>query len=304
MYRLRKIKDRMFLVVIFFFLVVWFVFGCIYQNIANTSNGRDYIFQSDILLRAKSEAFQKLVGIAVDIGTIQNLFTNFNTKTTLDVYDAETPILILNVNRNDLITYRPIGSNWAKYYISKLQKIGFNFASAHILEPDRAEYEPGIKILFKVYRIDIDVEDLIFNEIYLPDYKDKIVETREYIMFLNSDDDILGYNYMWSLYPDIVCILDEGYEYEELLSHSISYLDTDYCIVSNFELQKQFKYPLIDFLYFSAVTITTLGYGDILPNSTLVRSCVMIETVLGMVSIALFVASFYEWLKRINHDVR
>ncbi len=50
---------------------------------------------------------------------------------------------------------------------------------------------------------------------------------------------------------------------------------------------------IFDFMYFSVVTITTLGYGDILPNSRLVRLFVMIEsisgvTIMGMLASCIF----------------
>ena len=41
-------------------------------------------------------------------------------------------------------------------------------------------------------------------------------------------------------------------------------------------------------LYFSAVTITTLGFGDIAPISTKARMLVMLESVLGIILIGLF----------------
>jgi hypothetical protein len=51
------------------------------------------------------------------------------------------------------------------------------------------------------------------------------------------------------------------------------------------------EWGLVDFLYFSAVTTTTLGYGDILPNSTLVRVLVMLNTIVGI-----FVLGFLVYL--------
>lgn len=44
----------------------------------------------------------------------------------------------------------------------------------------------------------------------------------------------------------------------------------------------------IDFFYFSAVTVTTLGYGDISPKSELARSLVSLEVLLGVVCAGLF----------------
>jgi len=44
-------------------------------------------------------------------------------------------------------------------------------------------------------------------------------------------------------------------------------------------------------LYLSAVTITTLGYGDIVPNSGITRLLVGFQSVLGIVLIGLFINS-------------
>jgi len=39
---------------------------------------------------------------------------------------------------------------------------------------------------------------------------------------------------------------------------------------------------VLDFIYFSVITQTTVGYGDILPNSTLVRVVVAVQIMLGL----------------------
>lgn len=45
-----------------------------------------------------------------------------------------------------------------------------------------------------------------------------------------------------------------------------------------------------DFVYFSVVTVTTLGYGDLTPATDLGRSLVMIETLLGQIILVVLVA--------------
>ncbi|WP_175405824.1 potassium channel family protein [Shewanella sp. MEBiC00475] len=51
---------------------------------------------------------------------------------------------------------------------------------------------------------------------------------------------------------------------------------------------------IIDSLYFSVVTLTTLGYGDILPISSLGKIIVSLQTILGVVTVGLFLNSLAE----------
>jgi Ion channel len=50
-------------------------------------------------------------------------------------------------------------------------------------------------------------------------------------------------------------------------------------------------WDFVDFAYFSCVTMTTLGYGDIVPNSRSARMAVMAQAWLGVSYIA-FALSF------------
>lgn len=48
-----------------------------------------------------------------------------------------------------------------------------------------------------------------------------------------------------------------------------------------------------DYIYFSAVTITTLGYGDIYPNDDWVKLIANIESIIGLLLIGLFLNSIW-----------
>ncbi len=59
---------------------------------------------------------------------------------------------------------------------------------------------------------------------------------------------------------------------------------------SNFgnSLSHEYRYPV--FVYFSFCTLSTVGYGDIVPVSRLARSCAMMESVTGQLYLAILVA--------------
>ena len=52
------------------------------------------------------------------------------------------------------------------------------------------------------------------------------------------------------------------------------------------------RFHLHQFLYFSVITLTTLGYGDIMPASPAARSLVMLEAMSGQFFLAVVVARF------------
>ena len=44
------------------------------------------------------------------------------------------------------------------------------------------------------------------------------------------------------------------------------------------------------FFYFSLVTVTTVGYGDMAPVSTAARTCASLEAIMGQVYLTILVA--------------
>jgi hypothetical protein len=77
-----------------------------------------------------------------------------------------------------------------------------------------------------------------------------------------------------------------------LVAATVSDIDDNVHVVQQV-LNGKYEYPLLDFLYFSAVTITTVGYGDILPNSTRVRTLVMLESLLGLVCMGAIASTLF-----------
>jgi hypothetical protein len=43
------------------------------------------------------------------------------------------------------------------------------------------------------------------------------------------------------------------------------------------------SFPLFSFIYYSIVTFTTLGFGDIVPRTDWLQFCVMLEVILGYI---------------------
>lgn len=46
------------------------------------------------------------------------------------------------------------------------------------------------------------------------------------------------------------------------------------------------EWDILDFVYYSTVTLTTLGYGDIVPNSSLARFIVLLNSIAGVFFVA------------------
>ncbi|VBB09391.1 voltage-gated potassium channel [Lucifera butyrica] len=59
-----------------------------------------------------------------------------------------------------------------------------------------------------------------------------------------------------------------------------------------------------DCVYFSTTTITTLGYGDIAPQSGLSKLLVSLEAVLGQVLLALGIASAFSGIPAVRHFIK
>lgn len=74
------------------------------------------------------------------------------------------------------------------------------------------------------------------------------------------------------------------------LAWALLYRFLEYTIPGSFQLNIGLTPDLGDFIYYSFVTLTTLGYGDIVPISCQARSLAILEAISGLLTLSLIVA--------------
>lgn len=281
--------------IILMYFIIWIIFGCLFHNEANKSDGESFIFQEDVALGAQASIFQELKGNDLPRELAKKL-----------IIEGKRFRYIQNIFEVDRQQYwystEPIGMYWAWYYRHMFEKEGVTYCSIkHVAD----NTYPLAKMQGRADYIDITINSDDIRKLSNPTY--------EYILRLyktkngmsldpNSVDypELCREQRIWLIQPKESPIF-RGYgpnkfmpiiQVDLILRDSLNFMDS-----SPIELKRVVEgnrtYPLSDFLYFSAVTITTLGYGDILPNNTYIRRLVMAETFLGVILVGTFVSSLF-----------
>lgn len=81
------------------------------------------------------------------------------------------------------------------------------------------------------------------------------------------------------------------------ITFSYLFLITNALIPNAFNVAEQSVNSWPSYLYFSFITLTTLGYGDILPTSALAKSLVTLEAIIGVLSPTIMIARFVSTTK-------
>lgn len=273
------------------YLTALFSFGFIYWKIANESSGEFFVFQNDINMNTKIHAFKKQMRL-----DLNNREFNSTIRELISSEEYKRPAVKLgeektNSDRYVFVFDKPLGETWANYYYIMLQEKGIT----HIVIENAIEEKLNGK--FSTYKLKVGFYTVNNQR---EDEKFQIHKKSDYGNFTKIDS-----KYLWiNDYPIINAELFKyGYYFYplnfyfiNLMENSISFLDESPLILKGVA-KGDFEYPLWNFMYFSAVTITTLGYGDILPNSTTVRILVMIETVFGVIIIGMFASCLF-WNKK------
>lgn len=191
-------------------------------------------------------------------------------------------------HKPDWTTGEPIGSIWARFYVAMFWTQGITHYEtveyANDLDADSMGKQGDYRIKLLLYQCKNNKpkEDLYHRSpwsfIRKTDAGCDLIH--EYILPCVEPKNLEEERLVLTIKPLILPI--DKLEFS--LSYSMVFLDGSVAKLFNV-LKGNYEYPWPDFLYFSAVTITTLGYGDILPNNSYIRTLVMIETFTGIVII-------------------
>lgn len=125
-----------------------------------------------------------------------------------------------------------------------------------------------------------------------------IKDEKNYIVTPVSISEYYPWNFNYEISPST--LLGEAYENNKYkLPISIELEKEIFDLIRGLKgFPSYLKQNYLRMLYFSVVTITTLGFGDIVPISTISRIAVTTEAVLGIVLIGLFLNSLANIIKK------
>lgn len=279
------------------FISVWLIFSILYLNIANDSNGKEYIIHDELNYDIIIDRFKKDLNI-----NIYNRKEDYLFKSTMKQILKDNPTGLISyenysVDGKYVAQLWPIDKNWVDVFITLLDSYDhFSITNAKKVEGSENLFEYRIKF----WRIRNPLDTDLYN-IDLPlNKKNEFIESGEYFFirekihsdYLSVADKLYSINYDIDRIRDFIANSKSNIGgYGVFNEHSVYYyLEKSINNMAGFYPEEKIHgYELADFLYFSAATISTLGYGDILPLSNRVRACVIIETILGIIILSLFV---------------
>lgn len=275
---------RWFTVLILFlsYIITWFAFGEYYYRQAKETNGKAFLFQQDLLFDQKLSAFSQRVGFKVPQGIFHELLAKDKESIFREIKYNAKHWSVHNSNIDKRKKYPislqgQIGETWSNYYLYKYLCMGARYFTFAVSDRPNQQLSPTKGPIWWVTLYDFQSNPMLNFQIY------RNAQLKE----LLSQYALESGNYSIELLPT-------------LIESSLNYPDHDYNIFVDIQ-DGNYEYAINDFLYFSAVTITTLGYGDILPNNANIRFWVMVESFSGVTLLGLFISSFFiNWPRKLK----
>lgn len=178
----------------------------------------------------------------------------------------------------------PVGIEWGTFYCNRFIQNHYN--KFRIVKR-------GSTALYKEGQSLYERETFIYLQIELFKYEE--VEASKNLILILKKSDYDNLNLSEELAGSDTRINISDLEY--LLSNSINYIDQSIDQVKNVQ---KFTPTKSDCLYFSVVSITTTGYGDILPNSSQARAIVQMEIIYGVLVMGLTLSALWAFIGSIK----
>ncbi|MCM1990923.1 potassium channel family protein [Oceanirhabdus seepicola] len=259
--KLAKIPIR---VVLSLYILVMFVFAVIYTNIPSG------FYHETIRLESgydkEAEEFSKKI-----LEAMKANFMDVYKKEQLCFDDIEIDITTMNVGKSYVKSERVIVPINLIVEVKNPEKI----TDKHIDDCDKKNYIENV-VYTDFFDISLSTNAIKINDKF---FVPLVVTSNVFVKCDNIDVDKINYNQLFKhegfLSP--VIKIDEGIEKEiqEFLLASKGF-------------SNKINNHFLSMLYLSAVTITTIGYGDIVPITLITRMLITIEALMGMTIMGIF----------------
>ncbi|UXJ70803.1 potassium channel family protein [Lysinibacillus fusiformis] len=280
------------------YIFIAYSFSLIYYigDYYSVSKGEGFSFsekiENEILVRNALNNFDKeLVG-----------FQEGYLETVIKEKQNKIGYTVIDVEGNELnLTTEKIGEGWAGYFYDDLIKsynlfsildiTDFKFSNNSFIESySKVNYNIFINGNYKLLKIGL--YNIPNNELNGSIIKDKYsglgIERylKREIYLVISEENFTNYSVLELQSKNYILL-------NKLLAFSNVLLD-DSIVQINQIITEGKSISFIDYLYYSFVVITTLGFGDITPISKLFRFLTVLEALLGLITMGLFLAKVFD----------
>lgn len=292
-------KIRLILVAIsYMFIVILFSLFYYYRWLNNPS---EFIINEEFNIHSTNPHFFTQDFEKSDFPNINNISANETNKLIAPYLDSVSELKIKIDNLSLINKQNKVIDGQNKIELLKSNDDNFiEFLEMKALHYDSIKdvINDSIKILLKkrasmsknsMKYFDINVKlanldyRLSLNELNLSTENAKIYEERVKDWTNYYDDSLLNIS---KIFYDSILKNDETIN--KYLLKIRDHIDSIRGYADKYYMSRVGRVKYIDFLYFSLVSATSTGYGDILPNSHTIRMLVMFEIVICMVLFALF----------------
>lgn len=237
---------------------------------------KDYSYQDIIVITKPHETFENIVGEYYIISVPMQAEGDTIHVEMHKLLEHDFDNLYINNIHGSI---HSIGSEWGEYYTRMYLENGISTFAFEEIDEEILLYQQGQSIFPKT------------EYVYL--------KCNLYKHFSKDAYDCINIIIDAQAYSQVSerIVVNDRYNISDLyyfIQNSVIYIDNQVnCAIKAKNVSPGFW----DCLYFSALSMITTGYGDVLPNSTCVRVVVMFEILYGLVIMGLIMSYLYDGIK-------